>query len=49
MITKNINAPLPPYGEAVPPILKDLLAEVTDENIHPEIDTNGPVGNEMEL
>lgn len=28
------------------PTLDELLARVTDENIHPEVDTGPPVGNE---
>ena len=28
-------------------ILEDLLADITDENLHGEIDTGGPVGGEI--
>jgi hypothetical protein len=45
MPTNELEIPVRP-DEDVNPALKEFLAAVTDENLHPEVDTGEPVGAE---
>jgi hypothetical protein len=46
--TKGTNLVLMSPDVAVPVLdLEDLLAQITEENIHDEIDTGPPVGDEV--
>ena len=47
MIPEDREAPLQSNEEVGVPTLEDLLAGVTRENLHPEINTGVPVGEEM--
>jgi antitoxin component of MazEF toxin-antitoxin module len=46
MNTNDIDIPVQP-GKENGPDLNELLAAVTDENLHPEVDTGEPVGKEV--
>jgi antitoxin component of MazEF toxin-antitoxin module len=46
MTTNDTNTTAQP-GKNDVPALTDLLAAITDENLHPEVDTGEPVGVEV--
>jgi hypothetical protein len=46
MPTNDMEIPVRP-DEDGHPALKEFLAAVTDENLHPEVDTGEPVGAEV--
>jgi len=46
MSTNDMDTPVQPDVD-VDPALKELLAAITAENVHPEVETGVPVGEEV--
>jgi len=46
MPTNDMETPVQPDEDDIP-VLEELLAAVTSENLHPEVDTGEPVGEEV--